>query len=319
MKYNDTAKQKTTERAAAEWLLRMDRLGEEAVYKEEEFQIWLNESEEHARVLSSFLELWRDMDKVEPYLEREVSSPGVVRPFLGRYRLAMSSAIAASLILMLTFVMSGKRPGHYLADEVTSVGEIREMLLEDGSRIILDTDSAVDIDYSERTRRIELIRGRASFYVAPDPSRPFEVHSGKVTATALGTVYSVRRLPDGERVSVSESKVKISPAVTIGAGTAFISRENMKPQFVSLDLVRENAWERGKIIFENTPLRQVIDEINRYNQGRIFLPEDSIGDMKVNGVFDVSEVGRIVDLLAVSFDLETYRLTDRFIFLYKKN
>ena len=95
------------------------------------------------------------------------------------------------------------------ADYHTAVGEQRMVTLEDGSTIQLNTDTAVNVTFSDDNRDIRLLQGEAAFTVARDPDRPFTVRSDSLYAHALGTIFSVRLQENRNSVTVLEHAVQV--------------------------------------------------------------------------------------------------------------
>ncbi len=79
------------------------------------------------------------------------------------------------------------------ADQRTAAGEQRVLTLDDGSRLTLAGDSAINLDLVDHQRHVTLLRGRAYFQVASDPHRPFLVEAGEARVRVTGTRFEVRR------------------------------------------------------------------------------------------------------------------------------
>jgi transmembrane sensor len=93
---------------------------------------------------------------------------------------------------------------------LTKIGQQSHHTLADGSIIWLNSNSEVQIDYSENLRRVNLVKGEAHFEVAKDKNRPFEVYAGNRLVRAIGTAFSVYRLADRIEVLVAEGKVELA-------------------------------------------------------------------------------------------------------------
>lgn len=91
----------------------------------------------------------------------------------------------------------------------TAIGEYREELLPDGSQLALNTDSQVEVVYTDKGRDVRLLQGEVLFTVAPDPDRPFTVRAGAKSIQAVGTVFLVRHESEKFEVTVSEGKVRL--------------------------------------------------------------------------------------------------------------
>ncbi|MBL4802018.1 MAG: FecR domain-containing protein [Emcibacter sp.] len=307
----------------------MDSEGEGAVQEDLVFQDWLKQSGDHASVFYALKEIWRELDDVGSVLSETTRTgkdnyapvpPSKIYKYFGTDHIQQWGLIAAMVCLVFTASYSTGYFDAFMADETTSTGEIRQVILEDGSHIRLNSNSALNIEMTRFERRITLIKGEASFDVAKDPTRPFVVYAGTGQAKALGTIYMVRLRDEGAVVSVIESQVEVGVGRTRkmlhAAERVMIGTDRRLGQVETIDIIRATAWERGKIIFENTPLSEVIAEINTHFSGYIRLSNPEIRDIQVNGVFELSDPLALVELLEESLNLKSTRLTDHLIFLH---
>lgn len=296
---------------------------------------WRAESAAHEAAFLSAERLWRDMglalasDTVAARDEREGqvqsaaphSSPlgnmGVPRsapPATHRHRPRLAAmAIAACLLASVITVRMLGLTEVWLSDYHTATGERTEITLADGSRVILDTDTALSVHFGESFRRVELLRGRASFEVAPDPRYPFEVTGGAVTARALGTAYEVAVSGSEVRVSVLEHSVAVRTSgsdqeVTLSAGQQahWNGRKLKGPE--PADLRAAAAWHKGKLIFENRPLAEAIAELDRYRPGAILITSAELRALRVTGVFPLDQPDSVLNDMAATLKLRTTQL-----------
>ena len=185
----------------------------------------------------------------------------------------------------------------------TRRGEIRAVMLADGSTATLDTETRLALQIGAE-RRVTLVHGRARFVVAPDPRR-FVVTAGTSTVVAHGTVFDVTREGDGTAVALLEGRVEVADAGTVlplapGEG---IRRE------ASGGLVRERAasrdaeWPAGIAVFETARLAEVIGTANRYGPEMLVLAGPDLADLKVSGRFRVNDPRLLAPRLARMFGL----------------
>jgi transmembrane sensor len=157
---------------------------------------------------------------------------------------------------------------------ITKVGEARLIELADGSKVRLNTDSAIDVKLEERNRTIRFLKGEARFDVAHDPKRPFLVTARDGSVQALGTVFNLRQRKDFTEVTVIEGQVAVidqgAPATTVPAGAAAMIRAAAVSviRLAPSDLDRRTAWQQGQIHLEGETLSQAVDEFNRYRTRR---------------------------------------------------
>ena len=187
-------------------------------------------------------------------------------------------------------------------DASTETGERSLLVLADGSRITLNTASAVHADYTGRERRVTLVRGEAYFDVAKDPSRPFIVSAGLRQVIAVGTAFDVRLQEHKVKVTLVEGKVRILrvatpiavdaapiqsiPAVMLEAGSALVAEDGAADRIEQIDTERATSWRSGKLVFDGERLVDVVAEMNRYSREKLEIADPALQGRKVSGVFE---------------------------------
>jgi transmembrane sensor len=189
-------------------------------------------------------------------------------------------------------------------DIVTEIGERSIVVLPDGSKVTLNTASAVRADYSGRERRVTLVRGEAFFDVAKDPTRPFVVSARSRQVVAVGTAFDVRLQDRQLRVTLVDGRVRVvepsadaasasagpelkrHPEVTLEAGTALIARDDGADLTERLDADRATSWRTGRLVFDGDRLADVVAEMNRYSHEKLVIADASLENRKVSGVFE---------------------------------
>lgn len=190
----------------------------------------------------------------------------------------------------------------------TDIGEQRSFSLADGSRMMLDTQTYIKIDFSENQRRVVLEKGQARFDVAHDKSRPFVVEAGKGMITALGTAFVVRKNIGEVLVTLIEGRVEVEQDESADIESSETSRELEAGQQlvysdggmseaapVNIDLA--TAWQHGRLIFEDHKLSEVVADINRYSKRKILIGDESLETIRITGVFKLGDKGRVIDTL----------------------
>jgi transmembrane sensor len=241
--------------------------------------------------------------------------------------------LAALCALSLSFLLFQPERGNVHADNrsrragtsvpkpsafSTIVGEVRTIVLEDGSRIILDTDSLLSVDFSSTERRLRLIRGRARFEVAHE-RRPFRVGAGAGVITARGTIFDVRVGPD-RAISVHllrgaiDVATKAGPTHTEllsqvqhlrpGQGTSYTDRFATAQPIARLS---DTRWPSTRAEFDDVSLGEVIIEANRYSLVPIEVEDEHLAKLKVSGVFSLRDTQNVAEKLAHLFNLEVSR------------
>jgi transmembrane sensor len=225
-------------------------------------------------------------------------------------------------------------PGQAVAQQngyETAVGVKSTVPLSDGSVVTLNTDSAIEVRYDDTQRSVLLLRGEVYFEVAHDTSRPFRVRAGDQLLEAVGTAFNVRLGSSNDvRMMVTEGKVSVRPWVSPDA----LPRPSVAPAIVdagSLAVMREGpivvqgldateiemqlSWQRGMLVFDGEPLDSVLLEIGRYTTV-VFVPDDSIRDVRVGGYFRAGDIDGLLVALRESFDIDSRRTADGRIALF---
>ncbi len=197
------------------------------------------------------------------------------------------------------------------ADLRTGTGETRKELLADGSRIWLNTATAVNVDYSAQRRSLTLLSGEILIETAPDAARPFIVETSQGTLRALGTRFNVREMPDAIALAVFAGAVEIRTArsdvtriLKAGQQTQFTQSKIAPP--VAADRARE-AWTQGVLLAEDIPLKTLVAELERYRYGRLNLAPEVAG-MRVMGAYPANDSERALSMLEDALPIRVRRI-----------
>ncbi|MGK5042507.1 FecR domain-containing protein [Janthinobacterium sp. GB1R12] len=202
-----------------------------------------------------------------------------------------------------------------LADLSTGVGERCELALSDGSRLHLNSGSAVNIRYTDTQRLLQLVRGEVFIATAREtgrPYRPFLVETAQGRAQALGTRYSVRQDEGHTQVAVEEGAVRLMPrqghaslVIQAGQGGGMTAQSIVPAHAVSPDIW---AWRQGLLLADAMPLRDFLHELSRYRHGLLGC-DDAVAGLRLSGVFPLADLDAVLlslpDSLPVDVRLRT--------------
>jgi transmembrane sensor len=323
---------------AAAWIARLhgpDRIAAD----DRGFKSWLAASEAHARAFEQMTELWEAGSRLKSNALTEVGRRTRVPLRTGRARAATVAAVLSVLIgFALIFLMKSTAI-------TTGVGEQHVLVLKDGTRITLNTDTRLKVRFDKKQRHIDLEKGEALFEVAKRPEWPFVVSTGEKDVLALGTVFLVRQDVKQIAVTLLEGRVEViskaassadegavrpplkkdtqSAAVdrkqyiVLAAGQRVIFEPNGATRLDEPSLDKVTAWKRGLVEFDNTPLADAIAEMNRYSVVPVELKTEDRIDVRVSGVFragDSQDFARAVAQaygLGISEEADSFLLTPR--------
>uniref|UniRef100_UPI0035A04991 FecR family protein n=1 Tax=Achromobacter insuavis TaxID=1287735 RepID=UPI0035A04991 len=231
-------------------------------------------------------------------------------------RQALRSGAGLLLLGPAAWLAWRELPWHeWSADARTATGEQRRMQLADGTRLLLNTATAVDIQYTAEQRVIWLRAGEILLTTSKDPApvhRPFIVRTAQGSVQALGTRFMVRDERDGIRVAVFEGAVAIRPAASdaqrvlrAGQQTVFDAQRIEPESAVDTALV---SWEDGMLAARNWRLADLVAELARYRRG--FLRCDpAVAELRVSGAFPLNDIDAGLRLLEKTLPVRIQRMT----------
>ena len=342
---------------AAEWLVRLQDadVDPEEPYpdpleRQNAFYKWLTRSPAHVQAFLEIMEVERRAGHPDPQRLIKVqelldASPADViqlfdPPFGGNQRLPAESAADSApkdvpgrhrkvfVRVAAVFLICAMATALYLLtlprnDYITGIGEQRTCKLRDGSVIVLNTDTEVQVDYSKQIRALRLVKGEALFMVEHDATRPFIVSAGSANVRAVGTQFNVRRREQSTEVAVVEGIVQVSTAAAVPLSTeqpehsspvdtpsqgrsitpaairlaagekAQVSTGGMKIS-TSHDIEGVLSWRQRRLTFRDTRLEDVVAEFNRYNRSQIRIEGSAAQDMQMTGIFDADHPQAII-------------------------
>jgi transmembrane sensor len=284
------------ESIAMDWFVRLRGGG--SVREHADFDRWLEADPANQGAYKNVEAMWERLHGAGELLLREedrelralLASMDANREVARRHT-ARASVTAVICLLLLASAVWLKRP-HLLedlrADDVTARGEQRTVTFPDGSTALMDADSAIAFKFTAGDRRVILLRG-AAFFSVVHTGKPFEVEAAGGEERVLGTRFAVRIEDDGASVTVSEGKVAVSLAgfvsATLTAGEHVAYGPSGISRIVAVNLEKAMAWERGLLIFYNTPMNSVVEELGHYYRGRILILNDELSRQPVTGNF----------------------------------
>lgn len=312
---------------ASAWLVRLQGSSRTPAC-EAAFRDWLAEDTAHARAFARVTETWdlipgaanaaAQPDSARPAPARPVPARSRAKPRRARFvamaaSLALLIAAGATSLLMTTH-------GHVYQ---TRLGEQRIVVLEDGTRITLNTDTRLSVDYRRDQRSVRMDHGEALFEVAKNPQRPFVVHAGGENVRALGTTFVVRSEADYLDVLLVEGRVQVShdapphdgtPAeapVVLTPGERLVQRKNTTTPALDHPPVDEmTAWRYGEVVLDNTTLAEAAARINRYSKTQVRLDDPHVGALRISGVFATRDPLEFANLVAKLHGLQVVRTKD---------
>lgn len=291
---------------AVEWLTLL-MSGSTSVQDQQAWQAWRAASPEHERA-------WRHIEAMTGRLKAlpaksvyQTLSPYARQPAQASRRTLLRSLFWGGLLAGSGLLASRTSTWQtQLAEHRTGTGEQRSVMLSDGTRLTLNTATALDLQFDAHTRLLHLHAGEimivtaAAQGVQPVDSRPLEVQTAQGRIRAMGTRFCVRQDDGHTQVSVQESAVQVRPTrservqvLLAGQRTGFSSTQ--------IDPLRplneaDMAWTRGQIIADDMPLGEFIAELDRYRPG-VLRCDPQVAGLRLSGVFPLHDSERILATL----------------------
>jgi transmembrane sensor len=317
-----TPEQRRIDAEAAAWIARLQS-ADRCAATDEALRAWLYADGAHEEAFERATEVWGILPGAA--LVAANGTPASVRPVTARrvHRWQPSPAWGLALAACLLLVILGGGASWWLMNRSlgysTQMGEQKVATLKDGTRIALNTDTALAIDYEDNVRRVRLDRGEAMFEVAPNPHRPFIVTAGDRTVRAVGTSFIVRRTDHGMVVTLIEGKVAINQigaarSQPVDAPTLLRAGERLTvtPDAPSLidqpSMEAATAWRRGQAVFTDTPLSAAVGELNRYGGPRIAIGDPRLASLRVSGVFATNDTAEFASAIAALHGLHVQQV-----------
>ena len=349
----DFPENKSIQTQASEWLAKLDA---EQPSKRDlaDFKQWVNADSAHRIAFEELVEFWDDMNILtQAVLPRELLTNGLLanelvankllpeqpsqrRPWYASMQTVMGAALLAIAAVVATITMQLPSTTIY----TTGVGEQKTVQLADNSIVQLNTNSRLEVHYSDSTRRLTLSQGEAHFDVAHNPNRPFEVYAGQGLVRAIGTAFTVHIRKIDIEVIVTEGTVELDraaqptietnikvdtnanstakPTVKASAGSVLTYDKDLLNDvelMVASQLEKQLSWREGMLVFKGEPLQNVVDEVSRYTNLKIIIPERSAREMKVGGLFKVGDTESLFEALRDGFDIHVKEVSNDVVYL----
>lgn len=307
--------------AALDWLFTLQAHPDDPELKAR-FATWRNADSAHGEAFARVAQAWSlpEMDEVARRLLDQKGHPterlgaAARRPAPGGRWTKLALAMAAALVLALGVQLYPGLALRWKADYLTLAGARQLVVLPDGSRMTLNTASAVALNFDGATRSVTLLQGEAYFDVVRDTSRPFTVTSHFSEVEVRGTAFSVRTDVTQDVVVLERGHVDVAQLPDRRVQAALNPGESIVATAASLSPIRRAdpetslAWLRGQLVFEDRPFDEVLDEVARYYGHAIIAANGGLAQIRVNGNYRLDDPERAVRSLATAAGATVTRL-----------
>jgi transmembrane sensor len=304
-------------RSAIEWWL----CHQEGGLSEEQgrqWQAWRAADPLHEQAWQRIVSVNQRLAGLVPAPQAAVAQAALARNGSAGRRRAVQALAVAAFGAGLAWQLEQRLPWQgWVADARTARGERRQMALPDGTQIVLNAASALDIEYGPRHRHLRLLEGEVLVTTAQDsqqPARPFAVQTAAGEALALGTRFSVRALGGGDfQVAVFEGAVRLTPRLA-GQGVLVLKageQATLRADGVSpATAVHEEsaAWTEGMLVARGMPLAEMLAALQPYSDAALAC-EPEVAGLRISGTYPLADVPRVLAVIGALPGLELRPMT----------
>jgi transmembrane sensor len=319
--------------AAARWFALHRRTPD--YIETQQFTDWLEGDPANRRAYEEVSRSWEiaELAAADPTVVKMRTEALMARPRERRDNSRLWGALATAALVLIAFTgISLTHPGFMEGaggsaadrDHIvlrTGVGERATASLEDGSTVVLNTNSILEINYSRLRRDVRLVAGQVLFRVAHDTARPFVVAAANHEVVAVGTEFEVRL--DGEKVRVAllQGRVRVEP-IAAHHGSAGDERvavmtpgEQLVASPAGVVVNRANvhelvSWQSGRVRFDNTRLADAVEEMNRYSRTLIMIDDPAAAEVRITGAFRTGQSYSFAQTVGEAFPIKVEQSGD---------
>ena len=338
----------TAEAQAYQWLAKLDA-DETSAEDMAAFKQWINQSEQHRVEFENILTFWNELNVltqvITPREKARQLAAAKKEPLSNwsrfRHRYTIGGMVLASLLVVFIILAPWQAPVLYS----TAIGEQRTVTLPDNTKVLLNTNSEIEVQYQEQRRGINLKRGEAYFEVFHNPDRPFEVYVDDKLVRAVGTAFAVHIRDKDVEVVVTEGAVEIGSTARMGrqnqVDSALVPGYKTQPAMVIteagnqavFDRIAANngesevrlepveqieqklSWQQGMLIFEHEPLANVVEEVSRYTPLKIVILERKVRELEIGGIFKIGNTESLFEALRDGFGIHVKYAGEDLVYL----
>lgn len=292
---------------AAEWLVEIQE-GQLNAEQQQKFEQWKNQSAEHQRAWQQAEQLQHYLNDVPDNVSEQIFDDHQHKKLNGKFL----SIILLTAGAAITAYYAQQQA--WLADQRTAYGEQRSVILEDGSKLILNSKTAIDIDFSATERNIKLHYGEIFIQTAKDQQqrpRPFKVLNQDGSILALGTQFNVAQQENQTQVAVLEHAVlienKSGQKYQLGAGeqTQF-DKQHIGTNY-SINTL-DFAWHHHLIVADRISLTHFSQQIEKHYGYSVEI-DPTLKDLIISGTYPSNDLNALIQAFGQAYDLKIEQKT----------
>jgi len=300
----------------------------------QQVESWMNANDENRSEFLRFKKLWEEAIDVEDIpnfnvdsawnkVQKEINNNGKVIPLqkIVKKNLSWISA-AASVILILAIGIYYYSSGGNTISEInyTAQNDFESFFLPDSSEVILSKGSSLSFDENFNvSERKTSLKGQALFKVRKNPEKTFIVDAGSTEIRVLGTEFIVYSDKDSSVTSVSTGKVQVnkkndkSKNVILSSGmNAIVTSKNPIIEVNEINNNERFVFDKT-LIFNQTPLNEVIEILHKFYKVQIILSQKELGECQLTATFKDEQIQNILEIISTTFGLNLSEEDSQFV------
>lgn len=301
--------------AAAEWFAQL-RDGEADEKVIENWRLWLQEHDDHQSAWDYVISVGQRFSFFQSGEEGKAAISVLQDLQTQRFsrRKALRTIFGIAATGLTGWAIYSRTPltnmvAAWQADESTATGEIRELRSIAGSRIWLNTATAINTHTQNNSQQIELIQGEVLVATTKHSTQPIHVSTEHGQLKPLGTEFTVRKLAEGTLLAVYKGIVEIQTTnnerkqIQAGRQVIFSSSNIAKTETAN---PLHKSWSRGVLLAENITLGELVSELSRYQHGHISVASE-VADLRVIGGYPLDDIDQTLSMLGDVLPIQIHR------------
>lgn len=298
---------------AVAWYIRLTSEEASAADKQA-WATWLNQSRQNEIAWEEIKSTLGKFQSIPSGIGMSVLGRGLNKVDLSKRATLKHFAVFAAVALPTGLLLKDRLMRDFYYDYTTNVGERKQVRLDDGTMLALNTNSAVTVSMSSTQRVITLHQGEmlitTGHLIGFDSPLSIETPDGNIVP--IGTRFNVRKFDRFTRISLFEGKLKITPKHN---EIQFYMGASDEVDMYTMDIIENktankssDAWLSGYLEVNNLSLKALIEELARYQHGLLVCHPD-VQDIKISGAYSLDDIQASLDVLSQSFPIRIQRAT----------
>jgi transmembrane sensor len=280
------------------------------------FEGWLTQSEAHRTAYQEVAAFWQGLSQIEPHAAPQLAAARAYLRNARKSRRVLSEKRLAGILSVILLLGFSPLLWSWLTTDIyrTAKGESTSIQLSDGSRIDLNTDTELTVQYTWTSRSVKLEHGEALFSVVHNAERPFEVIASRGRILDIGTRFNVYRQAERVSVTVLEGEVSVAAKQNTIAQNLIPGQQisydsaGQPSAILSVDTEAATAWKNRRLVFKSQSLSVVLEQLGRYHNAALQVQGSRLQALKVTGVFPTDNLNLALNTIASALPIKVTQI-----------